>query len=180
MQVNKKQLLNFKRNGEKVLSIQNHYRDFVAPKASKFSRYDFSRSNTVVCPFHNDNDPSFGVLHGKDGVDRYHCFGCRVVGDFIDFYRGMEKIFNSRSLTEDQAIKEIVTRFDIPIEELAVTNDSLILSREQQLELVGSRYNVSDFERDIRKGLLLQRPIPYYNAKLLELISEDLSCQQET
>ena len=90
--MDKKRFLNFKRNNEKVLSIQQHYKYFVAPKASKFSRYDFERSNTVVCPFHDDNDPSFGVIKGKDGVDRYHCFGCGEHGDVIDFVRKYEQI----------------------------------------------------------------------------------------
>ena len=91
---NKKLLINYKRNGEKVISIQKYYKDFVAPLASKYSRYDFDRSNTVVCPFHDDNDPSFGVIRGKDGVDHYHCFGCRVVGDFVDFYRGIQRLLD--------------------------------------------------------------------------------------
>lgn len=177
--MDKKRFLNFKRNNEKVLSIQQHYKYFVAPKAPKFSRYDFERSNTVVCPFHDDNDPSFGVIKGKDGVDRYHCFGCGVVGNFVDFYRGVEKIFNNRTLTEEQAIKEIAERNNIPLESLVVDTEQVELSREQQLHKFREIYTVADYERDIRKGLLMGRPIPYFNAKLLELISEGLVEENE-
>ena len=173
--MDKKRFLNFKRKGEKVLSIQELYKLSVSPRASKFSRYDFERSNTVVCPFHDDNDPSFGVIEGKDGVDRYHCFGCRVVGDYIDFYRGIEKIFNSRTITEEQAISEIAKKFDIPLDSLTVSAEEVTLSREQQLEAFKNKYTIADFERDIRMGLLLGRPTAYYNAKLLELISEEVS-----
>ena len=35
-----------------------------------------------------------GVIRGKDGVDHYHCFGCRVVGDFVDFYRGIQRLLD--------------------------------------------------------------------------------------
>ncbi len=175
MVTNKKLLINYKRNGEKVISIQKYYKDFVAPLASKYSRYDFDRSNTVVCPFHDDNDPSFGVIRGKDGVDHYHCFGCRVVGDFVDFYRGIQKIFKSRILTEEQAIIEIAKLYDIPLEDLEVSNEEVTLNREQLLEKVKSKYTTSDFERDIRTGLLLSRPIAYYNAKLVKLISEEVN-----
>ena len=161
--MDKKRFLNFKRNNEKVLSIQQHYKYFVAPKASKFSR----------------NDPSFGVIKGKDGVDRYHCFGCGVVGNFVDFYRGVEKIFNNRTLTEEQAIKEIAERNNIPLESLVVDTEQVELSREQQLHKFREIYTVADYERDIRKGLLMGRPIPYFNAKLLELISEGLVEENE-
>lgn len=172
--MDKKRFLNYKRNNEKVLSIQDLYKTFVSPHASKFSRYDFERSNTVVCPFHDDNDPSFGVIKGKDGVDRYHCFGCGVVGNYIDFYRGIQKIFNSRTLTEERAISEIAEKFSIPLDSLTVSEEEVTLSREQQLEAFKNRYTVADFDRDIRTGLLLNRPIAYYNAKLLELISEEV------
>lgn len=172
--MNKKLLLNYKRDGERVLSIKDYYKEVVSPRASKFSRYDFDRSNTVVCPFHNDNDPSFGVIRGKDGSEHYHCFGCRVVGDFIDFYRGIERVFNSRNLSEEQAISEIVKRYSIDLDSLSVSEEEVTLSREQQLESLKDKYTVADFERDIRMGLLLERPVAYYNLKLLELINEEV------
>ena len=178
--MDKKRSLNYKRDGEKVLSIQKHYKTLVSPKAPKFSRYDFERSNTVVCPFHDDNDPSFGVIKGKDGVDRYHCFGCGVVGNYIDFYRGMEKIFNGRTLSEEQAISEIAQRYNIPVDELTVDTEKVELTREQLLEQYKNMYTVADYERDLRKGLLLEKPLPFYNLNLLKLISEDIIDEQET
>lgn len=177
--MDKKRFLNYKRDGEKVLSIQTLYKNLVSPQAPKFSRYDFERSNTVVCPFHDDNDPSFGVLKGKDGVDRYHCFGCGVVGNYLDFYRGMEKIFNGRTLSEEQAITEIAQRYNIPVEELTVDTEKVELTREQQLERFKDMYTVADYERDLRKGLLLEKPLPFYNLNLLKLISEDIINEQE-
>lgn len=37
------------------------------------------------CPFHSERTPSFTVFTGKDGVERFHCFGCGQAGDVIDF-----------------------------------------------------------------------------------------------
>ena len=178
--MDKKRFLNYKRDGEKVLSIQTHYKNLVSPQAPKFSRYDFERSNTVVCPFHDDNDPSFGVIKGKDGVDRYHCFGCGVVGNFLDFYRGMEKIFHKRTLSEEQAISEIAEKYNIPVNELELDLEKVELTREQQLEKFKNMYTTADYERDLRKGLLLGKPLPFYNLNLLTLISEDIDYEQET
>lgn len=37
------------------------------------------------CPFHDENTPSFTIFTGKDGVERFHCFGCSEQGDVVDF-----------------------------------------------------------------------------------------------
>jgi DNA primase len=37
---------------------------------------------TACCPFHNEKTPSFSVSHSKQF---YHCFGCGVHGDAIEF-----------------------------------------------------------------------------------------------
>lgn len=36
------------------------------------------------CPLHQENTPSFTVFRGKDGIERFHCFGCQERGDVID------------------------------------------------------------------------------------------------
>ena len=38
-----------------------------------------------LCPFHKEKTPSFGVFAGKDGHERYHCFGCGASGDVLDY-----------------------------------------------------------------------------------------------
>jgi len=60
------------------------------------------------------------------------------------------------------------------LDSLTVSEEEVSLSREQQLEAFKNKYTVADFDRDIRTGLLLERPVAYYNAKLLELISEEV------
>jgi len=39
------------------------------------------------CPFHQENTPSFTIFTGKDGIERFHCFGCNERGDLIDFVK---------------------------------------------------------------------------------------------
>lgn len=43
------------------------------------------REYKACCPFHSERTPSFTIFPGKGGVQRYHCFGCGVNGDVIDF-----------------------------------------------------------------------------------------------
>jgi len=70
-------------------------------------------------------------------------------------------------------------RYNIPVEELTVDTEKVELTREQQLEKFKSMYTVADYERDLRKGLLLGKPLPFYNLNLLKLISEDIVNEQE-
>lgn len=39
----------------------------------------------TCCPFHAENTPSFRVYPGKRHAQRFHCFGCGVQGDIIEF-----------------------------------------------------------------------------------------------
>jgi CHC2 zinc finger len=38
-----------------------------------------------LCPFHPERTPSFTVFAGRQGIERFQCFGCGQAGDVIDF-----------------------------------------------------------------------------------------------
>lgn len=46
----------------------------------------------ACCPFHAEDTPSFTVFAGKDGAERYHCFGCGERGDVIDFVQKIKGV----------------------------------------------------------------------------------------
>lgn len=46
----------------------------------------------TCCPFHEERTPSFTVFPGRDGVWRYHCFGCGAKGDVIDFVKEIKGV----------------------------------------------------------------------------------------
>lgn len=64
-----------------------------APLSSVIGKYvdlrPWGREHVGLCPFHNENTPSFYVNDEK-GV--YHCFGCDASGDVIDFFMQRESI----------------------------------------------------------------------------------------
>lgn len=39
------------------------------------------------CPFHQERTPSFTIFTGKDGAERFQCFGCNERGDVVDFIK---------------------------------------------------------------------------------------------
>lgn len=170
MAISRKVLLNYKKDGKRVLSIKELYEDEVAPKEAKFSRFSFNSSNTVVCPFHNDNDPSFGILKGTDGRERYHCFGCGVTGDFLDFYKHIQKVFYNKVLSDEKALVAIASRWGISLEELSVQGEEVEKTRESLLEESKNKYNFNDLKDDFLEGRLEGKPLAYFNLKLLEYI----------
>lgn len=50
------------------------------------------------CPFHQEDTPSFTIFRGKDGVERFHCFGCGERGDIIDFVEKLKGISKREAL----------------------------------------------------------------------------------
>lgn len=46
----------------------------------------------ACCPLHGENTPSFTLFAGKDGVWRFHCFGCGAGGDVIDFVEKLQGV----------------------------------------------------------------------------------------
>lgn len=46
----------------------------------------------ACCPFHTEDTPSFTIFTGKDGVQRFHCFGCGERGDVLDFVCGIKGV----------------------------------------------------------------------------------------
>ena len=39
----------------------------------------------ACCPFHAEKTESFTIFTGRDGVERFQCFGCKEAGDVLDF-----------------------------------------------------------------------------------------------
>ncbi len=46
----------------------------------------------ACCPFHQEDTPSFTIFPGKDGVPRFHCFGCGERGDVLDFVQKIKGV----------------------------------------------------------------------------------------
>ena len=84
---------------------------------------------TGRCPFHEERTPSFSV----NGVEKlYHCFGCGVGGDMIDFVKETE------GLDYPGALEWLADRFRIPIEyeESSAAEDAARKRRTRLLALL--------------------------------------------
>src|SRR5829696_7407915 len=63
------------------------------------------------CPFHSDNTASFSV-NGQTNV--YHCFGCQVGGDVIDFVQRQENLTFPDAVEWLAARANVTLRYDDP------------------------------------------------------------------
>jgi len=60
-----------------------------------------------LCPFHEERTPSFNV---RPQVGAYHCFGCGVGGDAIDF------VMRSRQVSFAEAVALLAAHLGLPVE----------------------------------------------------------------
>lgn len=46
----------------------------------------------ALCPLHSERTPSFTVYQGKDGGQKYKCWGCGASGDLVDYWRASRNV----------------------------------------------------------------------------------------
>src|SRR5688500_9453838 len=84
-----------------------------------------------LCPFHGEKSPSFTVSPAKE---IYKCFGCGKSGNSISFIMEHEK------LTYAEALKWLANRYNIEVEETAVSPEVL-----QQQQVAESLFIINHF-----------------------------------
>lgn len=93
----------------------------------------------ALCPFHTEDTPSFTIYTGKDGIQRFHCFGCGERGDIIDFVeriKGVSKAEAIRILGGGPAPKNVERRHVEAIDPYAGIEPIAPVSEIQQGEAI--------------------------------------------
>lgn len=88
-------------------------------------------NHTGLCPFHNENSPSFTVSRTKQF---YHCFGCGAHGNIIDF------IMKTQNLGFRETLEMLGAKCGIPITPIN-QNDSHPNHNRRMLELLTEANN---------------------------------------
>lgn len=102
-----------------VCNIPDYYERFVKPLDKRFSEYSLYSSRTVICPLHNDTDPSLGLINHRflTDVKIYHCFGCGASGTIIRLHQFIEELYHGRRLNEQESCNELADLFGISLED---------------------------------------------------------------
>ena len=117
------------------------------------ARYGFevNRSGDMLCPFHNDSQPSLHVYPGSRG---WYCFVCNKGGTVIDF---VSKLF---SINTRQAAIRIDNDFALGLStekpDRATVSKELQRRRKEQAELASFR---ADYDAKCREACMI-RTVP--------------------
>lgn len=105
--------------GNIVCNIPDYYSKRVVPLAGKFNQFTFenTKNNMAICPFHDDHDPSLGLIKHKflSNVMIYHCLGCGSAGTVVRFHQRIEQQYHGRVLSDKEACIELCNMFNIPV-----------------------------------------------------------------
>ena len=84
------------------------FRDYYAYLVNTHQISDFGYKGRgqrlMVCPLHNDDQPSLGTIIDKDGVEIFHCFGCGQAGTVVDFAAKLNETTSSR----EQSLRQVL------------------------------------------------------------------------
>jgi len=131
----------------KIEQIKN-YNDIVDVISSYIQLKKKGQNYWARCPFHDEKTASFSVSAKKQ---IYHCFGCGVGGNVINFVMDYEK------LTFIEAVKELAERANIELEEFSVS--------EQEISDTTRFYTINEFAVDLYHKALFsskgKKPLEY-------------------
>lgn len=141
--------------GKVVCNIPDYYRIKVAPLMGKFKRYSFDKDRMVICPFHDDHDPSLGIIKHKflNKVMIYHCMGCGSAGTIVRFHQRIERQYHKRDISDKESCIELCSIFGIPVPDDDVFNSEdyskIMQSRYYKIDKLQERYTEKEFARSL-------------------------------
>jgi hypothetical protein len=157
----------------KYFPIEDYYRKVVIPINSK--RFKVSSGGKMVCPLHDDHDPSLGIITSKKG-ETCHCFGCGAWLDVVDLHSKISKKYFNKYLSREESRKDLCRIFDIPEgnvpDEDATGNSVDDGNREDLISDRSRQFNINDFRYMLLDGKLKGRGIGYFNALMMSMIWE--------
>ena len=157
-------------NYSKYFKIVDYYIKYVIPFNNK--RY-FVKSNTkMVCPLHDDHDPSLSVQTHSDGSETFKCFGCGKYGDIVSLHQGVVKRWKGYSIDREDARQELCKIFGIDYKSLPSELSSQESFTEDTIESKIQRFDLSDYKEYILKGKREKKGITYFNTLMVMMIND--------
>lgn len=163
-------------DGSHVVPIQYYYEKFIAPIGARYAIAIPSVGGSKgVCPLHDDIAPSLGILNGRDGRERFNCFGCKEFGHVVDLHRKVEALHHRRYMSNNDAALDLLLKVGIdpkPLQDVVDGSDSIFneeeklskqAKRRKDARALQSKYSLADYRRDIINGIVLGEDVSYFN-----------------
>ncbi len=170
-------------NYSKYFPVEDYYEKVVVPLNPRRFRVSGGK---MICPLHDDHDPSFGIIKKGDGNELCHCFGCNWWGNIIKLHQSINKKYSNKYISPKESLKELCSIFGVNYNSLPLDDSSLVEDRDmrQELELGNSltSFDIGDFKHLITEGKRKKKGIGYFNALLMTMVNEvksNTTTQQE-
>lgn len=154
----------------KYFSIKEYYEKVIIPIDRK--RFRVASGDKMICPLHNDHDPSLGIIINK-GKETYHCFGCNAWGDIVDLHLRISKKYFKKYLNREESLKELCKIFNVDETEIIgidKTKENLDEKRDGLIEENQGKFDLTDYKYLVLNGKLQKRSIGYFNALMMSMI----------
>ena len=163
-------------NYSEFFSIEDYYTRMVMPSNRRFKKEVSGSKVMMVCPFHNDHDPSLGIIKKKSGEEICHCFGCNYWGDIVKVPQDFVKRYQNRYINPEESLVELCNIFDVDRDSLPVENlkDIEDMGSRQESELLKAMddFDIGDFKYMITDGKRKKKGVGYYNTLLMVMVAK--------
>lgn len=98
------------RNG--LPGIAEYFNSMIYPRHPRLGYFNEDDANPgkVVCPFHDDLNPSMGIVPDSEV---FHCFGCRASGNVVTLHRRYLEKYHSVKMSYKDALQDLIETFDV-------------------------------------------------------------------
>ena len=140
-----------------VANIPDYYDKVVHKIEPKFAARSLTVSRTVICPLHDDNDPSLGLMNHRHlkGVRFYNCFVCNSTGTIIRLHQRIVSKYEDRKINDEQACYELAKMFNIPLEGIEETSEDdfekRYIRKMMDIDTHLKDYTVRDYSNELLK-----------------------------
>lgn len=160
-------------NYKEYFPIVEYYKKVVKPINKKFW---IKSDKMMVCPLHDDINPSMGIIYDSEGKELYHCFGCNRWGDVVDLHKKVSKRLLKKYLSEEEALKDLCRLFNVPYEKVDINNQKKVedddVRRELAIRDAIEKFDISDYRRMFTEGKMQKKPVGYFNTLTMMMVNE--------
>lgn len=155
----------------KLFPIRDYYNKYIVPINP--GRYK-ETATTMVCPVHNDHDPSLGIIKSKSDGEICHCFGCNFWGNVVELHKRVNRRHFKKYLSDEEAKKELCGIFGVDYGSLPDekgSRDKYVI-QEALLDESINKFDISDFKYMLLDGKRKGKKINYFNTLLMVMTNE--------
>lgn len=160
MDISRQVVTSKNKEGKVIATVTDYYDRFIHKYDSKYQRSSFTKDKLVLCPFHDDVNPSMGLIKDKNDkdVEIFHCFGCGASGDVVRMHRRFVFISEHRNISIETASKEVAQIYGIEINEKELEDQLKFLLGKREVEIEQSLgvYNFRSHSSNLMKLRMMQ------------------------